>query len=149
MGRFSVRSRGRPKAGAMPGADRRHRQNLVSRLHQRVDRPGRDAALQRAADRRSPENGNNIHGQQQKLTLAGALARKVKRLLLEPCGGLAPVTMQQTEMILEPIKTLGVSAIIAERNAAAALHRSDRAIIFGTAGQVLETAGLRQEYLAI
>ena len=58
---------------------------------------------------------------------------------------------------LEEIKKLGMTTVIVEQNAIAALHLADRAIILdmgqvvfdGTAQEVLDNADLRQEYLAI
>jgi branched-chain amino acid transport system ATP-binding protein len=97
-------------------------------------------------------------GEQQMLAVARALARDVKLLLLdEPYEGLAPVIVQEIERTLEEIKSLGMTTIIVEQNAIAALHLSDRAIILdmghivfdGTAQEVLDNAELRQQYLAI
>lgn len=97
-------------------------------------------------------------GEQQMLALARALARDVKLLLLdEPYEGLAPIIVQEIERTLEQIKSLGMTTIIVEQNAIAALHLADRAIILdmgqvvfnGTAQEVLDNEDLRQEYLAI
>ena len=71
--------------------------------------------------------------------------------------GLAPVIVQEIERTLEQIKTLGMTTIIVEQNAIAALHLADRAIILdmgqvvfdGTAQDMLDNADLRHEYLAI
>ena len=92
------------------------------------------------------------------LAVARALARDVKLMLLdEPYEGLAPVIVQEIERTLEEIKKLGMTTIIVEQNAIAALHLADRALILdmgqvvfdGTAKEVLDNAELRQEYLAI
>ena len=97
-------------------------------------------------------------GEQQMLAVARALARDVKLLLLdEPYEGLAPVIVQEIEKILIQIKALGMTTIIVEQNAIAALRLADRAIILdmgavafdGTANEVLENEDLRQQYLAI
>ena len=69
--------------------------------------------------------------------------------------GLAPVIVQEIERTLEQIKGLGMTTVIVEQNAIAALHLADRAIILdmgqvvfdGTAQEVLDNADLRQEYL--
>jgi branched-chain amino acid transport system ATP-binding protein len=112
----------------------------------------------RLAERRSQEAVTMSGGEQQMLAVARALARDVKLLLLdEPYEGLAPVIVQEIEKTLEQIKALGMTTIIVEQNAIAALHLSDRAIILdmgqvvfnGTAQEVLDNADLRQEYLAI
>jgi branched-chain amino acid transport system ATP-binding protein len=97
-------------------------------------------------------------GEQQMLAVARALARDVKLLLLdEPYEGLAPVIVQEIERILESIRELGMTTIIVEQNAVAALKLSDRAVILdmgkvvfdGTAQEVLDNNELREEYLAI
>jgi len=112
----------------------------------------------RLAERRSQEAVTMSGGEQQMLAVARALARDVKLLLLdEPYEGLAPVIVQEIEKTLEQIKVLGMTTIIVEQNAIAALHLADRAIILdmgqvvfdGTAQEVLDNAELRQEYLAI
>jgi len=97
-------------------------------------------------------------GEQQMLAVARALARDIKLLLLdEPYEGLAPVIVQEIEKILQEIKALGMTTIIVEQNAVAALKLADRALILdmgqivfdGTAQEVLDDEALRQEYLAI
>jgi len=112
----------------------------------------------RLAERRTQEGTTMSGGEQQMLALARILARDVKLLLLdEPYEGLAPVIVQEIERTLEEIKSHGMTTIIVEQNAIAALHLADRAIILdmgqivfdGTAQEVLDNAELRQEYLAI
>ncbi len=97
-------------------------------------------------------------GEQQMLAVARALARDIKLLLLdEPYEGLAPVIVHEIERILESIKGLGITTVIVEQNAIAALHLADRALILdmgqivfdGTAQEVLDNEELRQQYLAI
>jgi branched-chain amino acid transport system ATP-binding protein len=112
----------------------------------------------RLAERRTQEGTTLSGGEQQMLALARALARDVKMLLLdEPYEGLAPVIVQEIEKTLEEIKVHGMTTIIVEQNAIAALHLADRAIILdmgqvafdGTAAEVLDNKELRHEYLAI
>jgi branched-chain amino acid transport system ATP-binding protein len=112
----------------------------------------------RLAERRKQEGTTLSGGEQQMLAIARALARDLKLLLLdEPYEGLAPVIVQEIEGILNEIKGLGITTIIVEQNAVAALKLADRAVILdtgevaftGTAKEVLENAQLRQEYLAI
>ncbi|KKJ75345.1 ABC transporter [Kiloniella litopenaei] len=112
----------------------------------------------RLAERRDQEGITMSGGEQQMLAVARALARDVKLLLLdEPYEGLAPVIVHEIESILQEIKTHGITTIIVEQNAIAALHLADRAIILdmgqvvfdGTAQEVLDNEELRQEYLAI
>ncbi|MEO1470546.1 MAG: ABC transporter ATP-binding protein [Pseudomonadota bacterium] len=112
----------------------------------------------RLGERRRQEGTTMSGGEQQMLAVARALARDVKLLLLdEPYEGLAPVIVQEIERTLEQIKSLGMTTILVEQNAIAALHLADRALILdmgevvfdGTAQEVLDNAELRQEYLAI
>ncbi|MCP5366561.1 MAG: ABC transporter ATP-binding protein [Hyphomicrobiales bacterium] len=112
----------------------------------------------RLAERRDQEAVTMSGGEQQMLAVARALARDIKLLLLdEPYEGLAPVIVHEIERILEGVKELGITTVIVEQNAIAALHLSDRAIILdmgevvfeGSAQEVLDNADIRNEYLAI
>ncbi|MEZ5740974.1 MAG: ABC transporter ATP-binding protein [Burkholderiaceae bacterium] len=112
----------------------------------------------RLGERRRQEGVTMSGGEQQMLAVARALARDVKLLLLdEPYEGLAPVIVHEIERTLQEIKKVGITTIIVEQNAIAALNLADRAIILdmgqvvfdGTAQDVLDNADLRQEYLAI
>ena len=112
----------------------------------------------RLGERQDQEGTTLSGGEQQMLAIGRALARDVKLLLLdEPYEGLAPVIVQEIEKTLEQIKSLGMTTIIVEQNAIAALHLADRAIILemgqvvfdGKSQEVLDNAELRQQYLAI
>ena len=112
----------------------------------------------RLAERRRQEGVTLSGGEQQMLAVARALARDIKLLLLdEPYEGLAPVIVQEIERIVREIKQLGITTIIVEQNAVAALELADRALILdmghivfdGPANAVLENADLRNQYLAI
>ena len=112
----------------------------------------------RLAERRSQEATTMSGGEQQMLAVARALARDIKILFLdEPYEGLAPVIVQEIEKIVRQIRDIGITTIIVEQNAVAALRLSDRAVIMdtgqvvytGTAQEVLDNEQLRDEYLAI
>lgn len=112
----------------------------------------------RLAERRKQEATTLSGGEQQMLAVARALARDIKILFLdEPYEGLAPVIVQEIEKIVQQIRDIGITTIIVEQNAVAALRLSDRAVIMdtgtvvfsGTAKEVLENSQLRHEYLAI
>ena len=72
-------------------------------------------------------------------------------------GELSAFDASAFQRTLAEIKKLGITTVIVEQNAIAALQLADRAIILdmgqvvfdGTAEAVLNDAALRQEYLAI
>ncbi len=112
----------------------------------------------RLGERRKQEGITLSGGEQQMLSIARALARDIKVLLLdEPYEGLAPVIVDEIEKTLIHVKQQGMTTIIVEQNAVRALELADRAIILdtgtivfdGTAKEVLEDTNLREEYLAI
>ncbi len=112
----------------------------------------------RLGERRKQEGVTLSGGEQQMLSIARALARDIKVLLLdEPYEGLAPVIVDEIEKTLQTIKEQGITTIIVEQNAVRALELADRAVIMdtgsvvfdGTAREVLDNAELRAEYLAI
>ena len=112
----------------------------------------------RLGERRNQEGVTLSGGEQQMLSIARALARDIKVLLLdEPYEGLAPVIVDEIEKTLTIIKEQGITTILVEQNAVRALQLADRAIILdtggivfdGTAAEVLENEELRAEYLAI
>ncbi len=112
----------------------------------------------RLAERRGQEATTLSGGEQQMLAVARALARDIKLLLLdEPYEGLAPVIVHEIERIVDGIKKQGITTIIVEQNAVAALRLADRAIILdmgkvvfdGLAQEVLDNEEMRVEYLAI
>lgn len=112
----------------------------------------------RLGERRKQEGTTLSGGEQQMLAIGRALARDIKLLLLdEPYEGLAPVIVQEIEKTLQLIREQGMTTIIVEQNAVAALKLADRAVILdtgtvvfdGTAQEVLDNEELRHEYLAI
>ncbi|KQY13927.1 ABC transporter ATP-binding protein [Rhizobium sp. Root482] len=112
----------------------------------------------RLAERRKQEGVTLSGGEQQMLAVARALARDIKLLLLdEPYEGLAPVIVKEIERIVHDIKQRGITTIIVEQNAVAALELANRALILdmgqivfdGTAREVLDDTDLRNKYLAL
>ena len=126
-------------------------------------RPGWDyeriyALFPRLKERSRQEGITLSGGEQQMLAIGRALAREIKLLLLdEPYEGLAPVVRHDIERALIEVRNAGITTIIVEQNAVAALKLSDRAIILdtgevvydGSAAEVLENEALRHNYLAI
>lgn len=112
----------------------------------------------RLGERRSQEGTTLSGGEQQMLSIARALARDIKVLLLdEPYEGLAPVIVQEIAKTLNVIREQGITTVIVEQNAVAALDLADRAVILdtgsvvfdGSAKEVLDNKELREEYLAV
>lgn len=112
----------------------------------------------RLKERRKQEGTTLSGGEQQMLAIGRALARDIKLLLLdEPYEGLAPVVRHDIESALLEVKSEGITTIIVEQNAVAALKLADSAMILdtgeiafqGTAQEVLDNEELRHEYLAI
>ena len=112
----------------------------------------------RLGERKSQDGSTLSGGEQQMLAIARALARDIKVLLLdEPYEGLAPVIVQEIAKTLNIIRDQGMTTIIVEQNAVAALKLADRAVILDTgqvvyddsAQKVLDDEALRAKYLAI
>ena len=112
----------------------------------------------RLKERRKQEGITLSGGEQQMLAIGRALARDIKLLLLdEPYEGLAPVVRHDIERALLEIKAEGITTILVEQNAVAALKLADRALILdtgeivfeGSAQKVLDDEQLRHDYLAI
>jgi len=112
----------------------------------------------RLAERRKQEATTLSGGEQQMLAVARALAREIRLLLLdEPYEGLAPVIVREIERIVAGIKAEGITTIIVEQNAVAALELADRAVILemgevvfdGKPETILNDHELRAAYLAI
>ena len=112
----------------------------------------------RLGERRKQDGVTLSGGEQQMLAIARALARDIKVLLLdEPYEGLAPVIVQEIAKTLGIIRDQGITTVIVEQNAVAALKLADRAVILdtgtvvfdGSAAEVLENEELRAQYLAI
>ncbi|MFK8078168.1 MAG: ABC transporter ATP-binding protein [Granulosicoccus sp.] len=112
----------------------------------------------RLKERRKQEGTTLSGGEQQMLAIGRALARDIKLLLLdEPYEGLAPVVRHDIEKALIEVKNTGITTILVEQNAVAALKLSDTALILdtgeivfnGSAEEVLNNEQLRHEYLAI
>ena len=84
----------------------------------------------RLGERRKQEGTTLSGGEQQMLSIARALARDIKVLLLdEPYEGLAPVIVDEIEKTLSHIKEQGMTTVIVEQNVLRALELADRAVI--------------------
>lgn len=112
----------------------------------------------RLAERRRQQGTTLSGGEQQMLAVARALARDLSLLLLdEPYEGLAPKIVAEIEETLVMLKKEGLTIILVEQNAVAALAIADRAAIIddgaivfeGLPDQVLNNEQLRRDYLAL
>ena len=78
-------------------------------------------------------------GQQQMLAIARALMGRPKCLLLdEPSLGLAPKIVSQIMQVIAGLKQKGISILLVEQNAVAALGVSDRAYVMSTGRITME-----------
>lgn len=112
----------------------------------------------RLGERRNQQGITLSGGEQQMLAIARALARDLSLLLLdEPYEGLAPKVVAEIGQTLESLKEQGLTIILVEQNAIAALGIADRAAIIddgqivydGYPDQVLHNEQLRRDYLAL
>jgi branched-chain amino acid transport system ATP-binding protein len=97
-------------------------------------------------------------GQQQMLAIGRALMARPKLLLLdEPSMGLAPMLAEQILANVAALKTRGLTVLLVEQNAHAALAIADRAYVLETGRVTLEgesaalrnDARVREAYLGI
>lgn len=90
----------------------------------------------RLAERRRQPAGTLSGGERQMLALGRALMGKPKLLMLdEPSLGLAPLIVREIFRIVVELRELGVSILLVEQNARAALETADH-------GYVLETGSI-------
>ena len=110
-----------------------------------------------AGKRREPAGGLS-GGQQQMLAIGRALMARPKLLLLdEPSMGLAPLLAQQILDAVVRLKSEGVTILLVEQNAAAALAVADRAYVIetgriaheGTGAALIEDPRVREAYLGV
>jgi branched-chain amino acid transport system ATP-binding protein len=80
-------------------------------------------------------------GEQQMLAIGRALMAKPRLLLLdEPSMGLAPLIVEKIMDVLEVLRRKGLTILLVEQNARAALTVADRGYVFETGSVVLEGA---------
>jgi branched-chain amino acid transport system ATP-binding protein len=102
------------------------------------------------------EAGSLSGGQQQMVAIGRALMSKPKLLMLdEPSVGLAPLIVEQMFRVIEEINREGITVLLAEQNANAALSIADKGYVFengeivvqGTAGELLANDQVRKAYI--
>ncbi|QEM68458.1 ABC transporter ATP-binding protein [Geobacter sp. FeAm09] len=111
----------------------------------------------RLEERRRQLAGTMSGGEQQMLAIGRALMANPKLLLLdEPSMGLAPLVVQEIFRVLERLRReSGVTILLVEQNAKAALKLADRGyvletgkvILEGPSAELLENAEVKRAYL--
>ena len=139
------------------------RENLEMGCFLRKDRNGIESDLERMfarfpvlAERREQAAGTLSGGEQQMLAISRALMSRPKLVLFdEPSLGLAPNIVERTFEIIRQIRADGVTVVMVEQNAAAALELSDRAYVMeqgavsltGTGEALLRDPHVQKAYL--
>jgi branched-chain amino acid transport system ATP-binding protein len=139
------------------------RENLEMGCYLRRDAAGIEADMRRLFDRfpilherRNQAAGTLSGGEQQMLAISRALMSRPKLVLFdEPSLGLAPNIVERTFDIIRQIRAEGVTVVMVEQNALAALELSDRAYVLeqgrvslsGTGQALLDDPHVRRAYL--
>jgi branched-chain amino acid transport system ATP-binding protein len=107
-------------------------------------------------DRRAQAAGTLSGGEQQMLAIARALMSRPKLVMFdEPSLGLAPNIIDRVFEVIKGIQAAGVTVIMVEQNAFAALELSDRSYVIeqgrlaltGTSRDLLENPQVKAAYL--
>jgi branched-chain amino acid transport system ATP-binding protein len=139
------------------------RENLELGCYLRRDRKGIAADMNRIYERfpilherREQAAGTLSGGEQQMLAISRALMSRPKLILFdEPSLGLAPNIVERTFDIIRQIRADGVTVVMVEQNAYAALELSDHAYVLeqgrvaltGTGAELLDNPHVKQAYL--
>lgn len=92
--------------------------------------------------KREELSGNLSGGQQQMLAIARALMSKPDLLLLdEPSMGLAPLMVEEIFAIIADLKSRGITVVLVEQNACAALAVADRGYVMETGRTLWSDSG--------
>ncbi|MEU6209766.1 ABC transporter ATP-binding protein [Streptomyces sp. NPDC090085] len=138
-------------------------ENLQLGAFLRTDKDGIEKDIQRAYDlfpilgeRRKQAAGTLSGGEQQMLAMGRALMCQPKLLMLdEPSMGLSPLMMQKIMSTITELKASGMTILLVEQNAQAALSLADQAhvmeigkiVLSGTGQDLLHNEDVRKAYL--
>ena len=139
------------------------RENLEMGCYLRKDKAGIEADMQRLYERfpilherRAQAAGTLSGGEQQMLAISRALMSRPKLVMFdEPSLGLAPNLVERTFDIIRQIRAEGMTVIMVEQNALAALELSDRSYVLeqgrvtltGSGRELLDDPHVRKAYL--
>jgi branched-chain amino acid transport system ATP-binding protein len=110
----------------------------------------------RLEERRKQQAGSLSGGEQQMLAIGRALMSSPKILLLdEPSLGLAPMLVKEILSLLARLRDEGMTVLLIEQDAFAALKIADRGYVMergrivleGSAAELLSNTGVKQAYL--
>jgi branched-chain amino acid transport system ATP-binding protein len=140
-------------------------ENLEMGAYLRADRAGIAANMGELfdrfpilAERRHQAAGTLSGGEQQMLAISRALMSRPKLVLFdEPSLGLAPNLVERTFDIVRGIRAEGVTVVMVEQNAFAALELSDRAYVLdqgrvtltGPGRELLDNPHVKAAYLGV
>ncbi|MEV5970770.1 MULTISPECIES: ABC transporter ATP-binding protein [unclassified Streptomyces] len=138
-------------------------ENLQLGAFLRKDKDGIERDIQKAYDlfpilgeRRKQAAGTLSGGEQQMLAMGRALMSQPKLLMLdEPSMGLSPIMMQKIMETISTLKSEGMTILLIEQNAQAALSLADQAYVLevgkiklsGTGQDLLHDDEVRKTYL--
>ncbi|MFE9933543.1 ABC transporter ATP-binding protein [Streptomyces sp. NPDC005533] len=138
-------------------------ENLQLGAFLRTDKEGIEKDIERAyemfpilGERRKQAAGTLSGGEQQMLAMGRALMSQPKLLMLdEPSMGLSPLMMQKIMATIKDLKAAGMTILLVEQNAQAALSLADHAhvmeigkvVLSGTGRDLLHNEDVRKAYL--
>ncbi len=126
------------------------RENLEMGAYTRSDRAGIASDLERVCElfpilreRAAQQGGTLSGGEQQMLAIGRALMSRPKMLMMdEPSMGIAPILVAKIfETVRTQLRAAGMTILLVEQNANAALRMSDRGYVLETGSIVLSGTG--------